>query len=186
MNPAARTRYGTPAGTAPYRRTRRNLLPPPAPPVTEHEEAAGHDVPTGPTPMTPHDQVLVEGPFTRVDLRRIRRRIHELGESWRLPESIGWALELVTTELVVNVVMHAEGQGRLRLSRYPGWVFCQVSDVGPGVSRPYTAGWQPPSGTQTSGRGLWIARCFSDRLTIDSSALGTTVTAKLWAPSGPR
>ncbi|WP_203696201.1 ATP-binding protein [Catellatospora coxensis] len=154
--------------------------------MPEHEEAAGPEAGTGPTPMTPHDQVLVEGPFTRIDLRRIRQRIHELGEAWRLPEPVGWALELVTTELVVNVVMHADGHGRLRLSRYPDWVFCQVSDVGPGVNRPYTAGWQPPTGTQTSGRGLWIARCFSERLTIDSSTLGTTVTAKIWAPAGAR
>jgi anti-sigma regulatory factor (Ser/Thr protein kinase) len=122
---------------------------------------------------------LIEGPFTTADLRGIRQRIDELAQRWRVPDPVTSALELVATELVVNVIIHAHGDGRLRVAMYPGWLFCQVSDFGAGLVRPYTAGWQPPSAEQPSGRGLWLARCFSERLTIDSSPLGTTVTAKL-------
>jgi anti-sigma regulatory factor (Ser/Thr protein kinase) len=190
VNPSARTRYVPPSGWQ-HRRARRHLLPLPGgaipelhPDTGDHPDAA-HPAPGAPPELTPHEQVLVGGPFTRVDLRRVRQRIHELAHRWRLPEPVGLALELVTTELVVNVVLHAGGQGRLRLSRYPGWLFCQVSDTGSGLARPCVAGWQPPSATQPSGRGLWIARCFSERLTIDSSPLGTTVTAKIAAPEPP-
>ncbi|GAA1612720.1 ATP-binding protein [Catellatospora bangladeshensis] len=180
MNPAARIRLGT---AGPTRRARRSVFPPGTPgtvsplrrPEPGEADASGHELPA----VTPYQQLLVEGPFSSADLRGIRQRLDELAEHWRMPEPVASALELVATELVVNVVMHAQGDGRMRVAKYPGWLFCQVSDHGEGVARPYTAGWQPPTAEQQSGRGLWIARCFSERLTIDSSPLGTTVTAKL-------
>ncbi len=180
MNPAARIRLGT---AGPSRRARRSVFPPGTPgtvsplrrPESDEPGATGHELPA----VTPHHQLLIEGPFSSADLRGIRQRLDELAEHWHVPDLVASALELVATELVVNVVMHAHGDGRMRVSKYPGWLFCQVIDHGEGVARPYTAGWQPPSAEQQSGRGLWIARCFSERLTIDSSPLGTTVTAKL-------
>lgn len=165
-----------------YGRSRRDLVLP-APGTTVAGEHAGPDLPAADEACVAFQDLLMGGPFARSDLRAIRREIHELAVVWRLPEPVTLALEMVATELVANVVVHAQGQGRLRLSRYPGWAFCQVTDVGPGVARPYTAGWQPPFTEQASGRGLWIARCFSDRLTIDSSPLGTTVTAKIGIPA---
>ncbi|MEV4417533.1 ATP-binding protein [Catellatospora sp. NPDC049609] len=180
MNPAARIRYGT---GQPARRARRNPFPPGTQGTVSTLRLAGPDelgdAGHGPPAVTPHVQEIVHGPFTSADLRGIRLRVAELAERWHLPEPVSSALELVVTELVVNVVMHAGGAGRFRVAKYPGWLFCQVTDFGDGLARPYTAGWQPPSAEQPSGRGLWIARCFSERLTIDSSPLGTTVTAKL-------
>lgn len=186
MNPAARIRLGT---AEPARRARRSVFPPGTPgtvsplrrPEPDEPGATGHDLPA----VTPYQQLIIEGPFSSADLRGIRQRLEKLAEHWHIPDTVASALELVATELMVNVVMHARGEGRMRVAKYPGWLFCQVTDFGDGVARPYTAGWQPPSAEQPSGRGLWIARCFSERLTIDSSPLGTTVTAKLRLGDAP-
>ncbi|GHJ47083.1 hypothetical protein Cs7R123_44250 [Catellatospora sp. TT07R-123] len=137
--------------------------------------------PADEVPSRPQEHLTVPGPFTRQSLSLLRARIQQLADPWRLDSQTVFALGAVATELVVNVVRYADGQGRLHLSRYPGWVFCQVTDSGPGMGRPCTAGWQPPTEEQSSGYGLWIARCFSDRLTIDSGPLGTAVTAKIAA-----
>ncbi|MDI1461210.1 ATP-binding protein [Catellatospora sp. KI3] len=140
------------------------------------------ELPAEEGPPRPQEHLRVSGPFTRQSLSGLRVRIQQLATPWRLDDATVFALGAVATELVVNVVRYADGQGRLHLSRYPGWVFCLVADSGPGMSRPCTAGWQPPTEDQSGGYGLWIARCFSERLTIDSGPLGTVVTAKI--PAG--
>ncbi|MBV1851348.1 ATP-binding protein [Catellatospora tritici] len=132
-------------------------------------------------PSRPQAHLSVPGPFSRESLSGLRVSIQQLAAPWRLDDATTFALGAVATELVINVVRYAEGQGRLHLSRYPEWVFCLVADSGPGMSRPCTAGWQPPTQQQSGGYGLWIARCFSERLTIDSGPLGTVVTAKIAA-----
>jgi anti-sigma regulatory factor (Ser/Thr protein kinase) len=91
-------------------------------------------------------------------------------------QSLG-ALMVVATELAVNVILHGGGSGRLRVWGDGFRVYCQVSDDGPGIAEPDTAGVQPVMATVDTGRGLWMARQFASELFIVSSVAGTTVTA---------
>jgi len=136
-------------------------------------------------PDTRPDQLVVAGVFARDGLTALRARLAEQAQEWNLSPRVTTVLALVATELVANVIVHAGGEGRVRVSLRDGRLFCQVSDHGGGMPNPYRAGWAPPNATDPHGRGLWVVRVFSDRLTIDSSPLGTTVTAVIdAAPAG--
>ncbi|MEU7903625.1 ATP-binding protein [Actinoplanes sp. NPDC049118] len=85
---------------------------------------------------------------------------------------------LIAHELASNAVRHGGGSGRLRLWLTGGALHCGVSDAGPGLEEPASAGRVLPALSLPGGRGLWIARQMSD-LRIVSSPRGTTVTATL-------
>jgi len=124
-------------------------------------------------------RLRIDGPFTSADLDPIRRRLDEQCREWGVPPRVRSVLALVATELVANIVMHCEGEGWLQVALYRGRLVCQAFDRGPGIPRSHRAGWRPPTPSAPGGRGLWLARVFSDRLAVDSSPLGTTVTAML-------
>ena len=84
---------------------------------------------------------------------------------------------LVLTELVTNAIRHGGGGGHLRVWASDGHLNCAVVDTGPGLPPDYVVACEPPSPTQTSGRGLWLARTLSATLAITSGATGTTVHA---------
>ncbi|NUR71710.1 MAG: ATP-binding protein [Hamadaea sp.] len=128
-------------------------------------------------PLLDRHRVRFDGPFTSADLEPIRRRLDAECAGWGVPARFRSVLELVATELVANIVVHCEGEGRLQVSLYRGRLICQALDQGPGIPRSHRAGWRPPSPSAPGGRGLWLARVFADRFAVDSSPLGTTVTA---------
>jgi anti-sigma regulatory factor (Ser/Thr protein kinase) len=132
----------------------------------------------------PYDRSLVEarrlridGPFTSADLEPIRRRLDEQCREWGVPTRLRPVLALVASEFAANIVVHCDGEGWLQVALYRGRLVCQAFDRGPGIQRSYRAGWRPPSPSASGGRGLWLVRVFADRLAVDSSPLGTTVTA---------
>ena len=136
-----------------------------------HESEAADDRPAA---------LLVTGPFSNKDLHRIREIIHLHAGTWSLHPVAARTLNVVVTELITNVILHGGGEGRLRLSVHDDSLYCQVTDYGPGIARPHTAGWRPPSTADpVSSRGLWIVRMLCDHLLIDSSHIGTTVTARV-------
>lgn len=111
-------------------------------------------------------------------LSRIRHAIADRAASWRLDAPIVEAVQTVSSELAANIIAHACGDGRLVLTRVPGGLYCQAIDRGPGMPLPFLAGWHAPAiGDPAAARGLWTVRTLSARMQIDSSALGTTVTA---------
>jgi anti-sigma regulatory factor (Ser/Thr protein kinase) len=124
--------------------------------------------------------LLISGPFTNKDLHEIREVAGRQATAWNVHPVAARTLNVVITELVTNVIVHGGGDGRLRLSMRTDSLYCQVADYGPGIARPHTAGWRPPSTADPfSSRGLWIVRMLCDHLTIDSSHIGTTVTARV-------
>jgi anti-sigma regulatory factor (Ser/Thr protein kinase) len=124
--------------------------------------------------------LLVTGPFENRDLHQIRELVRTHAEHWNLHAVTARTLNVVITELVTNVILHGGGEGRLRLSVRGDSLYCQVADYGPGIARSHTAGWRPPSTADpVSSRGLWIVRMLCDHLVIDSSHIGTTVTARV-------
>jgi anti-sigma regulatory factor (Ser/Thr protein kinase) len=128
----------------------------------------------GPAPL------LITGPFQNQDLHEIREAVRERADIWKLHAVTARTLNVVVTELVTNVILHCGGEGRLRLTTHGDRLYCQVVDYGPGIARPHTAGWRPPSiADPVSSRGLWIVRMLCDHLLIDSSHIGTTVTARV-------
>lgn len=121
----------------------------------------------------------VQGPFHRADLDQIRKLV-AAHFSPVLPQTVVHRLQAVINELITNVIVHCDGEGRLRVTLRSGRVYCQVVDNGPGIKHAYLAGWAPPDAADLrSCRGLWLARMFSDQMTIDSSTLGTTITARI-------
>jgi anti-sigma regulatory factor (Ser/Thr protein kinase) len=124
--------------------------------------------------------LLITGPFANKDLHQIREVVRAHAQDWNLHEIAARTLNVVVTELVTNVILHGGGEGRLRLSVHEDSLYCQVADYGPGIARSHTAGWRPPSTADpVSSRGLWIVRMLCDHLVIDSSHIGTTVTARV-------
>ena len=133
--------------------------------------------------------LLVSGPFDNKDLHHIREIVRSRADGWKLHPVTARTLNVVITELLTNVILHGGGEGRLRLSVRSDSLYCQVADYGPGIARSHTAGWRPPSTADpVSSRGLWIVRMLCDHLVIDSSHIGTTVTARVGmcasAPAG--
>lgn len=85
-------------------------------------------------------------------------------------------LVLVVSELVANANLHAGTPAGLGLWLEPDAVVVEVRDRGPGLSDPF-APYRPPA--LSGSAGLWITHQLADRLAIDSSSAGTTVTARL-------
>lgn len=85
----------------------------------------------------------------------------------------------VAHELAANAVVHGAGHGRLRLWTDAGFLYCQVSDGGPGG--PGSAAGQPADDAApwpvAHGHGLWLVGQVADRSRIDRGPAGTTVIA---------
>jgi anti-sigma regulatory factor (Ser/Thr protein kinase) len=120
---------------------------------------------------------VLHGPFRREDVAAMRAQLKQWMDGQSLRTAAMTTLGIVATELIANVILHGGGDGRLRVWWHAGSIVCQVVDHGPGMPKPYRAGWQPPYGDQPHGRGLWMVRVLCDVFTVDSGPLGTTITA---------
>jgi len=144
----------------------------------EHEEPLRRSL--APNGVSAGSALRVEGPLTVESLSRIRQAIVGRAAAWRLDDSIVETVQTVSSELAANIIAHAGGEGMMILTCRPGALYCQAVDHGPGMRLPFLAGWQAPDiGDPAAARGLWTVRMLSARVQIDSSILGTTVTAAL-------
>ncbi len=84
---------------------------------------------------------------------------------------------IVASELATNAIRHGGGGGRLRLWRADGLICCEVSDSGPGLADPESAGTSPPPSMATGGRGLWIVRRIAAEVRFRTDGDGTVATA---------
>jgi anti-sigma regulatory factor (Ser/Thr protein kinase) len=87
-------------------------------------------------------------------------------------------------EVATNAIQHGGG-GVLQIWADRQTMTCEVSDTGGGLGDPL-AGHLPPGRRAVRGRGLWIARHFSDLIELHSDPAGTTVRLHLTPPSDGR
>lgn len=88
-------------------------------------------------------------------------------------------------EVATNAIQHGGGSGVLQIWADPHTIMCEVSDTGAGLGDPL-AGYLPPGRVAARGRGLWIARHFSDLIELHSDPAGTIVRLHLTPPSDGR
>jgi serine/threonine-protein kinase RsbW len=96
-------------------------------------------------------------------------------------EGLGFCLELATRECLNNAVLHGNGgdasrdvQVDLRCARK--WISLRVADEGKGFNWRKAKRESLPASEATSGRGLWIATTYADRVCFNAS--GNQIT--LW------
>jgi anti-sigma regulatory factor (Ser/Thr protein kinase) len=78
-------------------------------------------------------------------------------------------------DIITNVVLHADGQGRIRLWLSAGAVRCEVTDRGSGIPDRYPAGDELPPAFAVGGRGIWLAHQLCDRVRVETGGSGSTV-----------
>jgi len=132
---------------------------------------------SGAPAQPPHDVSLVQE-FDLHSLYALRAAVAAHAVTLGLPEERLGTILLIATELATNAIRHGAGIGRLRLWRSDQTVHLQVSDEGPGMAQPESAGLRPAPLSSPGGRGLWIVRKISDRMEIVVNH-GTTVTVGL-------
>lgn len=81
-------------------------------------------------------------------------------------------------EVATNALEHGGGSGVLQVWTGPESILCQISDTGAGLRNPLD-GQLPPGHRAARGRGLWLARQFSDLVELHSDPEGTTVRLHL-------
>jgi anti-sigma regulatory factor (Ser/Thr protein kinase) len=87
---------------------------------------------------------------------------------------------VAVNEILTNAVLHAGGVARLRMFTEPGSVVCEIVDHGPGIPPARLTDLHLPDTLTIGGRGLWLARAFSDEMTVDTDAKGTTVRLRAY------
>ncbi len=127
--------------------------------------------------------IALDQAFDADTLYQLRSAVAAHGSDLGLVEATLTDLVLVAHELASNAVRHggvnSTDPGRLRLWRDRDAVLCEVSDHGPGVADPDTAGRFPPPPGANGGRGLWIIRQVVHDLAIETGPDGTTITAAI-------
>lgn len=81
---------------------------------------------------------------------------------------------VAVNELMTNAVRHGGGSGLVTVWRADCAVFCEVSDLGAGRTRPPATPSRPAAGT-AGGWGLYLAGALTDTLRVETGAEGTTV-----------
>lgn len=127
---------------------------------------------TGPT-------VAAEGELGRVefgpdDLRRVREVVRTIARE-RIPDRADNAV-LAVHEVAVNSIVHGAGRGVLSIDETADSLVFTVEDRDGTGSVPHLC---PVDVQSTTGRGLWIAQRFSDRLTVDARPTRTRVSVHL-------
>jgi anti-sigma regulatory factor (Ser/Thr protein kinase) len=128
-----------------------------------------------PLPKPPEGAVVIE--FSAADLASIRRLATRHAIAAGL-EGRAADLALAASELATNSVLHADGEGALRLWQEDRALVIEVSDRGHLDDR--LVGRRRPARGQLGGRGLWLVNQVSDLVQIRSAPSGTTVRIHLW------
>jgi anti-sigma regulatory factor (Ser/Thr protein kinase) len=128
-----------------------------------------------PLPKPPEGAVVVD--FSAADLASVRRHATQHAVAAGL-EDRATDLALAASELATNSVVHADGQGTLRLWQEDRALVIEVSDQGHLDDR--LVGRRRPARGQLGGRGLWLVNQVSDLVQIRSAPSGTTVRIHLW------
>ncbi|MFG1679656.1 ATP-binding protein [Nonomuraea sp. NPDC049269] len=124
----------------------------------------------------PDEALELQYDFDFDTLVTVRRLVERYAERHRLTGQDLYRFVVAVNEITTNAVRYGGGGGRLSLWQADGRLYCRVTDNGPGLPRPDEHGHDPVPADSSSGRGLWLARQWVSRLTIDTGVDGTTVT----------
>ena len=135
-----------------------------------------HDVCHGPMPEDPlsappsdHLQMTIRPGV----LPQLRGFVEQHSRGLGLAVDPAADLVLAANELATNTLMHAGGDGTLRLWRDSATVLCEVTDGGY-IAEPLADRTRPEVG-QDGGRGLWLANHLCDLVQVRSAPSGTTI-----------
>ncbi|MDI2125732.1 ATP-binding protein [Yinghuangia seranimata] len=127
--------------------------------------------------------MLLDWSFTAAELPQLRLLVEEHAARAGLGARRRGEFVFAVSEIATNAVEHAGGRGRLRLRRIAGELECQVADAGPGFTEAVIPELAPGvDGDGRGGRGLWLARMVTDRLTVEDGAPGAVVTVAVKLP----
>lgn len=122
------------------------------------------------------EQQLLKRRFTARTLPQLRFGVEECAAWCGLSEPRRGEFVLAVDEVATNAVEHAGGEGRLLLRRVRDELEARVTDAGPGFTADVIPELLPGLDGGPRGRGLWLARLTTDRLTIDAGHPGSVVT----------
>jgi anti-sigma regulatory factor (Ser/Thr protein kinase) len=103
----------------------------------------------------------------------VRRRVSAAARLAGLNDERASRFTLAVNEIVINGVTHGRGPVTVTIETGGSSVVVEVTDRGSGI--PETAAGRLPPTNAVGGRGIWLARQFSDVLTISSGDSGTVV-----------
>ena len=136
--------------------------------------------------LTP--ELLCRLRFTLRDLPRVRIEVDTCAAWAGLGEPRRGEFVVAVDAVATNAVEHAGGRGQLLLRHLGNELECQVTDSGPGFSADVIPELLPGLEGATTGRGLWLARLVTDRLTItpadQARGSGSLVTLAIKLPGG--
>lgn len=141
------------------------------------EYAPGHVLERYNEPLFAGRGAVTRTVTTAADLSHARRFAIQHGKRLGLASDRVDDLELITTELVTNSMVHTDGGCQLRLWRADGRLVCGVSDTG---RLPHLlVGRRQPPLHQFGGRGLLLVNDLADLVRIHTTPYGTTIHAHL-------
>lgn len=127
-------------------------------------------------------QQLLKRHFTARTLPQVRYGVEECAAWAGLAEPRRGEFVLAVDAVTTNAVEHAGGAGRLVLRRLGDELEATVTDQGPGFSSDVIPELLPGLDGGPHGRGLWLARLTTDRLTIEAGRPGAIVTLRITIP----
>ncbi|TVL93339.1 ATP-binding protein [Streptomyces sp. SAJ15] len=121
-------------------------------------------------------QCLLRRRFTARELPELRVQVEQCAAWAGLSEIRRGDFVLAVDEIATNAVEHAGGKGTLLLRRIGEELECQITDSGPGFSADVIPELLPGLDGATTGRGLWLTKLVTDRLTVTAGTSGAVVT----------
>lgn len=120
-----------------------------------------------------HDASLI----TRDSLAQTRQTARECALNSGLSEDSAGRFVAAVSEVASNTIRHADATGQIRILQDDATrLIAEILDHGPGIAQPQVT--LPPP-VATSGRGLWLAQAFADRVEIHAHRGGTVVNVEM-------
>jgi serine/threonine-protein kinase RsbW len=129
------------------------------------------------TPRSTSDGARLECAFQRDTFVAVRHEVHSYARAAGLTDPRLYNFVAAVSEIMTNVVQHGGGAGELRAWTDSASVYCRIADRGRGLPAGGAgSGHYRPKPGMIGGWGIWLARQMCDRMSIDTSRSGTTVT----------